>query len=99
MAKKKSSALEALARLKDERAALESRAADLKRAAALEVGLVVLDAGGGELDPHHLRGLVSHACALGGEVAVTRLVVGDHSAVAGSARDADASAEGGHGDG
>ena len=99
MAKKKPSALEALARVKNERAALESRAADLKRAAALEVGLVVLDAGGADLDPHHLRSLVSHACALGGEVALKRLIVGGHSAAAGSTRDADASAKGGNGDG
>ena len=69
MAKKKPSAVEALARVRNERAALERRAADLKRAAALEVGMVVLDAGGADLDPHHLRSLISHACALGGEVA------------------------------
>lgn len=99
MAKKKPSALEALARVKNERAALESRAADLKRAAALEVGLVVLDAGGAELDPHHLRSLVSRACDLGVEVAIKRLMDGGRSAAALSVRDPDATADGGNGDG
>ena len=99
MAKKKPRALEALARVKDERAALESRAADLKRAAALEVGLVVLDAGGADLEPHHLRSLVSNACALGGEVAVGRLNSGGHSAAVMSAQVERATAEGGNSDG
>ena len=98
MAKKKPSALEALARLKNERAALESRAADLKRAAALEVGLVVLDAGGAELDLHHLRSLVSHACALGGEAAVKRLDDRGRSASTTSARGDHAAARGGNSD-
>lgn len=73
MANKKPSALEALAKVKNERAALESRAADLKRAAALEVGMIVLDAGGGELGPEKLRSLVSRARALGGEASLKLL--------------------------
>lgn len=59
MAKKKPSALDALARLNDERLALEARAAELKRAAALELGLVVLDAGGADLGPGRLRDFVT----------------------------------------
>ena len=99
MAKKKPSALEALARVMNEGAALESRAADLKRAAALEVGLVVLDAGGADLEPHHLRSLVSHARALGGEVAVKRLSSAGHSAAVVSAQAGRATAERGNGHG
>ena len=57
MAKKKPSALKALAIVNDERVALEARAAELRRAAALELGMVVLDAGGADLGPARLRDL------------------------------------------
>jgi hypothetical protein len=69
VAKKKPSALKALARLNDERLALEARAAELRRAAALELGMVVLDAGGADLGPARLRDLISKAVAAGPDAA------------------------------
>lgn len=69
MAKKKPSALKALAILNDERLALEARAAELKHAAALELGMVVLDAGGADLGPARLRDLISKAAAPGPDAA------------------------------
>lgn len=73
MAKKKPSALEALARLNDERRALEDRAAELKRAAALELGMVVLDAGGAAIGPAKLRALIGLVATLGVDTALQRL--------------------------
>lgn len=73
MAKKKPSALDALAKLNDERLALDARAADLKRAAALELGLVVLDAGGAELGPRRLRDLVLKVIANGPDAVLRSL--------------------------
>lgn len=68
MAKKKPSALKALAMVNDERLALEARAAELKRAASLELGMVVLDAGGADLGPARLRDLIAKAVAAGPDV-------------------------------
>ncbi|NNM78046.1 hypothetical protein HJG53_14155 [Sphingomonas sp. ID1715] len=73
MAKKKPSALEALARLNDERAQLENRGAELKRAAALELGMIVLDAGGGAIGPAKLKELVARIVAAGADVSLQRL--------------------------
>ncbi len=73
MAKKKPSALEALARLNDERRALEDRAAAVKRAAALELGTVVLDAGGAAIGPLRLRDLIARVAAIGVDAALHRL--------------------------
>ncbi len=75
MAKKKPSALEALSQVNDERVALETRIAELKRAAALELGMVVLDAGGADLGPARLRDLVAKAVAAGPD-ATLRLLSG-----------------------
>jgi hypothetical protein len=69
VAKKKPSALKALSQVNDERVALEARAAELKRAAALELGIVVLDAGGADLGPARLRDLVAKAVAAGPDAA------------------------------
>lgn len=55
MAKKKPSALGALTRHDEEQRLLESRREDLRRAAALELGLIALDAGGGALGAEGLR--------------------------------------------
>lgn len=77
MARKKSSALKALADVRQERMALESRAAELKRAAALELGLVVLDAGGEDLGPEALRGLVARAAAIGTDAPLRQLAQAD----------------------
>ena len=63
MPKKKPSALDALTRLNEERRMLETRGADVRRAAALELGLAVLDAGGASLGMARLRELVIDAVA------------------------------------
>ena len=61
MAKKKPSALEALTRHDEERLAMQTRGAELRRAAALELGLIVLDAGGSQLGTDVLRRLIAEA--------------------------------------
>ncbi|WP_156680478.1 DUF6437 family protein [Sphingomonas profundi] len=63
MAKKKPSALDALTRLNEERRVLETRGADVRRAAALELGYAVLDAGGADLGIARLKELVTFATA------------------------------------
>lgn len=63
MPKKKPSALDALTRLDEERRVLETRGADVRRAAALELGYAVLDAGGATLGMVRLRELVIGALA------------------------------------
>lgn len=73
VAKKKPSALEALARLNDERAQLENRGAELKRAAALELGMIVLDAGGGAIGPAKLKELIARIVGTGADASLQRL--------------------------
>ena len=73
MAKKKPSALDALARLNEERRALEDRGAALKRAAALELGMIVIDAGGAAIGPAHLKTLIAQIVGIGVEAACQRL--------------------------
>ena len=73
MAKKKPSALEALARLNNERRLLEDRGAELKRAAALELGTVVLDAGGAAIGPAKLKEVTARIVAMGVDAALQRL--------------------------
>lgn len=63
MAKKKPSALEALTRHDEERLAMQTKGAELRRAAALELGLIVLDAGGSRLGADALRRLIADAVA------------------------------------
>ena len=63
MAKKKPSALEALTRHDEERLAMQTKGAELRRAAALELGLIVLDAGGSLLGADALRRLIADAVA------------------------------------
>lgn len=63
MAKKKPSALEALTRHDEERLAMQTKGAELRRAAALELGLIVLDAGGSRLGAEALRRVVADAVA------------------------------------
>ena len=99
MAKKKPSALKALAMVNDERLALEARAAELRRAAALELGMVVLDAGGADLGPARLRDLVAGALAAG-PGAATRTVSGKGQRMAAATKvepKQNASAEADHG--
>lgn len=64
MAKKKPSALEALTRHDEERLAMQTKGAELRRAAALELGLIVLDAGGSRLGADALRRLIADAVAV-----------------------------------
>jgi len=59
--KKKPSALDALTRLNEERRVIETRSVDIRRAAALELGNAVLDAGGATLGTTRLRELVIEA--------------------------------------
>lgn len=73
MAKKKSSALDALTRHDEEQRLLESRREELRRAAALELGLIALDAGGGALGAEGLRQAIRSALkGNGGEPAAGR---------------------------
>ncbi len=73
MARKKSSALEALARLDEERAALSEREAALKREAALELGTAVLAGGGAVFHPGRLKQLIEQVVAIGPVEAARRL--------------------------
>jgi hypothetical protein len=73
VARKKSSALEALARLDEERAALSEREAALKREAALELGTAVLAGGGAVLRTGRLKQLVEQVVAIGPDEAARRL--------------------------
>lgn len=59
--KKKASALSALARHDSERRALEDRGAELRRAAALELGFAVLDAGGAGLSLAEVKSVIAAA--------------------------------------
>lgn len=94
MAKKKPSALEALVKLNDERLALEARAADLKRAAAIELGMVVFDAGGADLGPPLLRELIAKAVTIGSD-AMMRLLSGgrENPAATTKARQSDSASQ------
>lgn len=61
MAKKKPSALDALTRHDEEERRLASLRDALRQAAALELGIIVLDAGGGALGSEGLRQAIRHA--------------------------------------
>lgn len=74
MAKRKPSALDALAKLDQERAALNERETALKHAAALELGTAVLAGGGVALHPDRLKKLVACIVAVGPEEALRRLL-------------------------
>ena len=63
MPKKKPSALEALVQHDEERRAFEDRGAEIRRAAALEIGSAVLDAGGGVLTSKELTAAIEAAGA------------------------------------
>lgn len=67
MPKTKPSALDALTRHDEERRRLESRREELRRAAALELGLITLDAGGGALGAEGLRQAIRAALDGSGE--------------------------------
>ena len=74
MAKKKPSALDALTRHDEEQRLLESRREELRRAAALELGLIALDAGGGALGAEGLRQAIRLALdGNGGEPATGKM--------------------------
>lgn len=61
MPKRKASAIDALARHNDERRIMEDRGAELRRAAALELGLAVLDAAGESLSIGEVKQAIAAA--------------------------------------
>ena len=73
MARKKPSALDALAKLDEERAALSEREAALKREAASELGTVLLAAGGAVLRPERLKQIIERVIVVGPDEALRRL--------------------------
>lgn len=87
MPKKKTSALSALAKHDDERRALDDRGAEIRRAAALELGQTVLDAGGAALSLAEIKTVI--AGAVGVSLAAQ---------TAGRAKPREASAPAGNGD-
>ena len=72
MARKSPTALDKLQKLRSERQDLEAREAEARRGAALELGMIALDAGADRLDVSVFRTTIAHAVkALGGpQVAV-----------------------------
>lgn len=90
MAKKKPSALEALARLNQERRLLEDRGAELRKAAALELGTVLLDAGGAAIGPSKLKEIIANVVATGVDEALQRLTArGDRAKSGGKSKGSD----------
>jgi hypothetical protein len=73
VAKKKPSALDALAKLDEERTALAAREVALKREAALELGTVVLAGGGAIVRPDRLKQIVERIIGVGPDEALRRL--------------------------
>ena len=61
MARKSPTALDALQKLRTERQVLELREAEARRAAALELGLIALEAGAERLDPGAFRATIAQA--------------------------------------
>jgi Arc/MetJ-type ribon-helix-helix transcriptional regulator len=61
MARKSPTALDALQKLRTERQDLEAREAEARRAAALELGMIALDAGADRLDPGVFRATIAQA--------------------------------------
>ena len=61
MARKSPTALDALQKLRSERQDLEAREAEAQRAAALELGLIALDAGADRLDSGVFRTTIAQA--------------------------------------
>lgn len=61
MARKAASAVDALNLIIEEQRLLAARAQAARDAAALEVGLIVLEAGGGQLAPDALRSMIGAA--------------------------------------
>jgi hypothetical protein len=61
MARKSPTALDALQKLRTERQELESREAEARRAAALELGMIALDEGADRLDASIFRMTIAQA--------------------------------------
>ena len=73
MTKGKTSALDALRKLHHQRSELELRETELRQKAAAELGQIVLECGGEQLDPGQLRSLLKAAVRLGPDGALERL--------------------------
>ena len=73
MARSKTSAREALRKVREERAALDSREAGLREEAAAELGQVLLECGAETIDPGELRRLIARVMTLGIGTALGRL--------------------------
>lgn len=67
MARRQPTALDALTKLRNERRDLDAREAEARRAAALELGLIALEAGADRLDPSNLRAIIAQAAASGSD--------------------------------
>jgi hypothetical protein len=63
MARKSPTALDALNKLRDERRELDKREAEIRSAAALELGLIALEAGADRLDAATFRAAITRALA------------------------------------
>jgi len=84
VAKKKPSALDALTRHDEERLAMQTKGAELRRAAALELGLIVLDAGGSRLGTDALRRLIAGAVGAASKDRASEKAAGSAAAEPGS---------------
>ena len=73
MARRSPTALDALNKLREERFALDLREAELRTAAATELGRIALDAGADRLEPAQLKRLLELAVPLGAKAAIDRL--------------------------
>lgn len=73
MAAVRSPAVEALDRFEEEKKRLEQKHREARKAAAVELGEVVLATGAGRLPTAQLKAILTAAVALGGDQAVAKL--------------------------
>ena len=73
MARSKSSALGALKKLREQRDELDAQETKLRADAAAELGNVLLECGGEEIEPAQLRLLIRAALSIGIEHSLKRL--------------------------
>ena len=75
MARSKRSARDALKKLREQRAQLDTEEARLREEAAAELGRLLIECGGETIEPAQLRQIVRAAMTLGTEEAMKRLTV------------------------
>ena len=73
MARSKPTAREALRKLREQRAQLETEEARLKQEAATDLGKLLVECGGETIEPAHLVRIVRAAMALGIEETLKRI--------------------------